>query len=306
MLEAPNDVDGPPPTRDFDTRRSCRVKVVSFEGGLAAVEAVVGMHPSVARSIGASVLTGDRDARRSFTAALIKHDDFETSHRHQVLSALDHELVLGTTERLLDPQGGVPAAIRNESDLLAIRRPARIDVVEVSIRKRKRIATLSGHHPQLVPSLADVGRIDNALAVGRESWSCFPGSFFVMNLARLRSRLRLHPPKATGSVEMATIRNVQQFLPIGRPCRADLVIEPAVVITRERTAVLACESLHIGKSPCFKAAGKNMEAAIVGGRDKGNSLAVGRKARLDVYSSCIGQRVNLPALQIEHPQLHRT
>ncbi len=88
MLEAPHDIDGHAPGRNFNLRRTRAVKVMRFKRALAAIVAVIGMHPGIARSVGASVIACDGDPRGCFSATLSQYGEIEAPHRDQVLSSL--------------------------------------------------------------------------------------------------------------------------------------------------------------------------------------------------------------------------
>src|SRR5262252_770509 len=88
MLEASHNIDGYAPGWDFNHRSAGRLKVVSFKPGLAAVVAIIGMHPRIARRIGAPVFPYDRDSGCSFSATITGYGDLEATHRNHPLSIL--------------------------------------------------------------------------------------------------------------------------------------------------------------------------------------------------------------------------
>src|ERR1039458_9220721 len=147
----------------------------------------------------------------------------------------------------LHPQRRIAIAVGDERDLRSIRRPPRIHVVQSAIRDRKRTPTRRWHHPQLMPTLPHVGRIDHALSVRRKVRTSLPVGFFVINFALFGARLRLDLPESTRAVNMSAIRDEQNFRAIPRPYRIDLVIRVAVVIARQRTDVLPGKLLYVAE-----------------------------------------------------------
>ena len=212
----------------------------------------------------------------------VQHRNAQLAHRLQVVLLFRDELGLRAAGNCLRPQRSVAAAIRNERDPLSIRRPARRYVVEIAIGKRKRIAALGGHHPELVPLLSQIRRVDDALAVGRKIRARLPGGLFVMNLARLGARLRLHPPEAAGAVNVPAVRNEKNFFPVRRPGRADLMIELAVVVARESAAVLSGQALDVFQFAVAELPDENVEASVERSGNECDPLAVGRKTGLEV------------------------
>ena len=118
-------------------------------------------------------------------------------------------------------------------------------IVEIAVGERERIAALRRHHPELVPLLSQIRRVDDALAVRRKIRTRLPCGFFVVNLARFGAGLRFHPPEAAGAVNVSAIRDEENFRPVRRPGRADLMIELAVVIARQIAAVLSGQAVNV-------------------------------------------------------------
>src|SRR5581483_6544583 len=139
-------------------------------------------------------------------------------------------------------------------------------------------------------------------AVWREFRPCLPGCLFVVNLARVGSRLSLHPPKSARAVYMSTIGDKHDVIAVRRPCGADLMVEGAVVITRQRTFVLASQPLDIRQIAVCELPDEDMETSVERSRDKCNALAIRRESRLDIYRSAVCQLARLAGLQVESPE----
>ena len=103
-----------------------------------------------------------------------------------------------------------------------------------------------------------------------------------MNLARRRTRLRKHPPETARTVNVIAIRDVEDFLTVARPYRADFMIDRAVVIARHIADMLPSEPLHVSQPSFREFAHKHMEVPVEDAGDEDQALAVGRKSRLDV------------------------
>ena len=140
----------------FDVHASCwnsqfgvarSVKVVHLKRTLGPHEVVIGIHPRVIGSIGPLVLAHHEDTRRCRVTRLVQYGNAELAHRLQVVLLFCNELSLGAAGNGLRPQRSISASIRNECDLLSIRRPAGRYVVEIAVRKWERIAALGGQHP---------------------------------------------------------------------------------------------------------------------------------------------------------------
>src|SRR5947207_11019723 len=96
-----------------------------------------------------------------------------------------------------------------------------------------------------MPLLAQVGCVHDAFAVRRKVRPGLPGSFFVMDFARLGSRFGFHAPEATGAVNVIAIRNVENLRAVWRPHRVDLVIKLAVVVAWQGAASFSREALQV-------------------------------------------------------------
>src|SRR5215471_13595767 len=118
-----------------------------------------------------------------------------------------------------------------------------------------------------MPFASQIGGVNNALAIGRPIGPRPPCGFFVTDLSarvlalrrhiRLHARerptrdsllwrwyrLRTHAPEATCAVDVAAIADVNDLFVVTRPGGADLMIELAVVIARQRAAILAGQPL---------------------------------------------------------------
>ena len=242
---------------------ACAVEVMRLEGPLGAVESVVGVHPGGEGRIGAMVGGSHRDSSAGEFAGCISDADAQTSHRDQVLALADIKAVLLAAKNFLHPQACVAFAIGNERDEAAIRREARGSCVELAVRKRNRAAARRRHGPELMPLAPAVRAVDDALSVARPVRPRLPGGFLGMNLARLGAGCGAHPPDASAAVQVIAIRDENNFFAIGRPGRADLRIERAVVIARERAARLPGNSLRICERAACPLRDKNVEALVV-------------------------------------------
>src|SRR5581483_7723155 len=145
----------------------------------------------------------------------------------------------------LHPERSVAAAIGDECDFCAVRRPARINVVESAVGNGESVATLGRYKPELVPLLAEVRAVDEALAIRRKVRPRLPGRLFVVDLVGFCAGFGLHAPEAASAVNVTTVRDENNLCSIGRPSRADLVIKLAVVIARQRTARFSGQALEI-------------------------------------------------------------
>ena len=66
-----------------------------------------------------------------------------------------------------------------------------------------------------------------------------------MNLARFGAGFRFHAPETAGAVNVAAIGDEKNLGPVGRPGRADFMIELAVVVTGQGAAVLSGQTLDV-------------------------------------------------------------
>ena len=245
VFESLHDFDRQAPCGNLKFSSSRGMKVVRFEGSFATIKAVICLHPGIVGSVRPAILTGDEEAGGRFVSPFVQHPDLKPSPRPQIASRPHSELLLRTTWHLFDPKGCVASAIGDECDLVAVGRPPRVHTVEVSIRKRKGIAPLRWHHPELMPGLALIGGINKPLAVRGEVGARFPGGLLIVNLTRLGARLGLYAPKTAGAVNVSTVRDEQQFGAVRRPRGADLMVVFAIVIAWKRTPAFAREPLHV-------------------------------------------------------------
>src|SRR5437588_8973656 len=164
------------------------MKIMCFERTFRPYEVVVGVHPRVIRCVRETIRTGDGNTRRCRDTCRIQYVDTEPFRGLQVLPPFGDELNLCPRQDLLSPHRSIPATIRDKSDTLSIRRPARIDVVKISVGKLKGISSLGWHYPELMPRPPEIGRVHNSLAVRREIRPGLPRSLFIMNFARFGPR----------------------------------------------------------------------------------------------------------------------
>src|SRR5215469_16399074 len=154
-----------------------------------------------------------------------------------------------------------------------------------------------------MPCPAEIRRVHESLPIGGELRTRLPRSFLVVNLAS--PSLSSHAPEATGSVQVSPIRDKPQLRSIGRPCRADLVVEAAVVITRQGASVLAGYTLNVAQGAVLKTSSKDVEVPVVCRRDESDARPVGGKTRLDTDRIVLHQSVCLLCSQLVDPERNR-
>ncbi len=164
------------------------MKVVRFERPFGADEIVIRVHPGVIGSVCAPVFADYENTRRRRTPGSVQHRDAQFANGLEVMFLFYQDLRLRAARNVLHPQRRIAATIRDKGNTFSIRRPSRRNVVEITIGKRKGVATVGRNHPQLVPLLPQIRRIHDAFAVGRKIRPRFPGGFFIVNLARLQRR----------------------------------------------------------------------------------------------------------------------
>src|SRR4029453_3943979 len=104
-------------------------------------------------------------ASRSHLAPRVKHTEDDLPRVSQIPPLFHQKVMLCPTRHLLNPKRRFSVAIGNKRDFLAVRRPARIDVVEVTIGKRESISALRWHHPELMPCPAKIRGINDPLPI---------------------------------------------------------------------------------------------------------------------------------------------
>src|SRR5262245_35144915 len=105
-------------------------------------------------------------------------------------------------------------------------------------------------------------------------------------------------------MDVVAIGNENDVLAVGRPRRADFVVEGAVIVTRQGTAVLSGEPLEIGQFTIEKVASEDVEAAVERGGNKCNAFPVGRESRLEIDSAVLGQGMRLTTGSVQGPKFH--
>src|SRR5579871_447324 len=118
---------------------------------LRPIEPVRPADPCFSRSKKLSVRTGHGNPCWCCLPISTKNLDFNPPVRLQILSLRCLKPPLPATRKFLNPQLRIPTAVRDECNLLSIRRPPRVRVVPIPIRNRKRVAPVRRHHPELVP-----------------------------------------------------------------------------------------------------------------------------------------------------------
>src|SRR5437773_7047231 len=84
-----------------------------------------------------------------------------------------------------------------------------------------------------MPLAAEVGAVDDALAVGGPVGTGSPRGLFVADLARHRARPRRHAPESARPVDVAPVRHEEELAAVRRPRRREIVVPPAVVVAGE-------------------------------------------------------------------------
>src|SRR5205807_7553305 len=120
-----------------------------FKRMSGTIEAVVGVHPGVFRSVSPAIFARNRNARGGLVTGIVENRYGNRADRFFVALLPVHNLGLSSSRKLLHPQRRVAVAIGDEGDLLAVWRPARVRVVEVTVRNRQRVAASRRHHPEL-------------------------------------------------------------------------------------------------------------------------------------------------------------
>src|SRR5579884_2586777 len=156
-----------------------------------------------------------------------------------------------------------------------------------------------------MPLAAEIRAVHDSRPVRRKIWPCFPVGFLVVNFPRCRSWFRLHAPKAARSVNVAAIRDKQDFPSVPRPHRTDFHVVCAVVVARKGALGLSSEAYDIFELPVAQIGAKNVEPFVVRRRNKNNLFSVGRPARLEIDGAAGGKLPGFPRREVEQPQLHR-
>ena len=119
------------------------------------------------------------------------------------------------------------------------------------------------------------------------------------------SRLGFHSPEAARAVKAIAIGDEENFGAVGRPRGTDFVIYGAVVVARQVAPRFSREALGVGDLAVAEVGSENVKVLVVGSRDEGDALAVGRKARLEIYGAIGSDLTGFFSLQIEQPQFDR-
>src|SRR6266536_2934606 len=139
ILKSLHDYDLDAAHGNHQVRVARRNKVMGLERPLTSHEAVIGLHPSIVRSIGTSVISRDRDSCRSLLSGFVEHGNVQTGPRVYVAAFLRDNLPLSASQHFLYPQRSISASIRDKCDVLAIRSAARSYVVVLPKRQRNGI-----------------------------------------------------------------------------------------------------------------------------------------------------------------------
>src|SRR5207302_11140297 len=147
MLEAFHHLDSDPACRNGQLRFTRRVEVMRFKEVPGTIEAVVGVDPGSVWSVGTPIFSRNWNSGCSWTTAKVKDGDSDRAHGFLVALLLRYDLGLSSSRDLLYPERSIAVAIRDESDQLAVGRPARIGIVEVAVGNREPVTTVGRHHP---------------------------------------------------------------------------------------------------------------------------------------------------------------
>src|SRR5919108_6023032 len=111
----------------------------------------------------------------------------------EVVALARYYLTLLAGDGIHDPQTRSARAIGDESDPLAVPRPARIHVVELSVRERQRVAAGQRQQPELVPLAAEVRAIDEPRSVRRHVRARLPVRLLAADQLRRPAAVRGDP-----------------------------------------------------------------------------------------------------------------
>src|SRR2546429_378766 len=172
---------------------------------LGPAERPIRMPPPAARRVPTAVLSYHGQPRRDRSSAPIDDIDSQRPHRPAIMPLTRFDPPLLAARHIDDPQRRIAALVGDVSNVLAVVRPARRGRVELAIGERKWIAALARHQPQLIPLSAEVGAVNDSLAIGRPIWPSLPGRFFVAQLAQRGAGARLHAPEAAAAVNVPAV-----------------------------------------------------------------------------------------------------
>jgi hypothetical protein len=281
--------------------RAHGVEIGVFEATLPAIEAIVGVTQGVVGSEGAPVGTHHGQARRHRLPGGSIHDvDDQGAHGSLAPPLLHpHSRPLGS-RNLQDPEGGVAGLVGDVGDAGPVRRPARRRRVVVAVGDRERVSPLGGHEPELVPLTAQVGAVDHALPVPGPVRTRLPARLLLAHLAQGRPGSGVHAPEAAGAPDASPVRDQEQLAAVGGPAGGQVVVETAVVITRQ--AALHVLGQALGR-PAPGGHREDVPASVENRRDEGDAPAIGGEARLHVDGSVRRHGARLPGPQVQEPQL---
>src|SRR5581483_3150565 len=131
----------------------------------------------------------------------------------------------------------------------------------------------------------------------------FPCGLFIVDLMGFGAGLCFHSPEPAAAIDVSAIGNEYQVRTIGRPHRADLRIELAVVVAGQRASSFTCEPLHVAEHTLCNVSHEYMKAAIVGCGYESDVLAVWRPARLCIDVAAAGDRLGVTSLQVQNMEL---
>ena len=156
-----------------------------------------------------------------------------------------------------------------------------------------------------MPCLTEIRCVYDSFAVRRKIRPRLPRSFLIMYFARFSAQFRLHAPETTRPIDVAAVRNENQFRPVRRPGWTDLVIKLTVVIARQITSIFSGKPLCIFEFAIAELANEDVEMSLVGCRDESDTLSIRRDARFNVDRSARCELLCFFAIKIQCPQFDR-
>jgi hypothetical protein len=305
-LEAARHFDREAARRHRDGASAARVEVRVLEGTGRAIEVVVGVHERVVRGEGPSVGRVDGDARRCLPAVRALDQELKPAPRPLVPALGDLHLAARGPRQVDRPERNVAALVGDVHDLAAVGAEARGGGVVLAIGQRERLSSIGGHEPELVPLPAVIGAVDDAPAIPCPVGTGLPRRLLVAQLPLLGSRLRASPPEPPGAPDPAVVADVEELLAVRRPGGREVVVVLAVVVARQPAVLVLADPLRgTGRAAVSERHDEEVKAALVRGRDEGETRAVGREPRLEVHLAAFRERKGLAGLEIEAAQLHR-
>ena len=292
--------------RDQDCALARALEIVDLVLLGAAVEAVVGAHPGIARRVVATIRTQHAQARIERLAAGIAQ--VQPQHLHgPAPDALARQDFAGIAAHGLQHlQAGVTRLVADEQHLTAVGRPARVATIEFPEGERQRRFAAWRGEPELMPLAALVARIQDPLALGRGFRSGRPRGLLGEHPGPLLRCVEARRPDVATAPGKTAVAHEVQRLPIRAPRRIYHMIEGRVVIAPQRLFLVLDEETFGREQPGLAALREIQgEAPVLARGHEHDALAVGRVARLHGRGVIAGQEALAAALQVEFDQLQR-